>query len=201
MKRSQPQLVFASNLVHGPEPLKCTNSRDQPRVVRIWSLFEGDSKKLWYQSEIGSSFVFLKHWNITKGPFCMKTRLKFKSSIECIVRRGSFIYEIKLQERSVFYSFFLCYIWIFYKNGNIRSNSLRACTRNASWVNFKMATATKAGACLFFTILLSFRMILILSIKSKNIFKTYSHSRGEWSLIIRYTALSLKAFSNYPSGL
>ena len=30
-------------------------------------------------------------------------------------------------------------------------------------------------------------MLLILSTKSKNIFKTYSHSRGEWSLIIRYT--------------
>ena len=94
-------------LVHGPEPLKCTNSRDQPRVVRIWSLFEGDSKNVWYQSEIGSSFVFLKHWNIAKAPFCMKTRLNFKSSIECIVRSGSFIYEIKLQERSVFYSFFM----------------------------------------------------------------------------------------------
>ena len=142
------------HIVHGPGPLKCTNSRDQPRVVRIWRLFEGDSKKLWYQSEIGSSFVFLKQWNIAKASFCMKTRLNFKSSIECIVRSGSFIYEIKLQERSVFIAF-LCYIWIFYKNGNIRSNSLRACARNASWVNFKMATATEAGACLFFTILLS----------------------------------------------
>ena len=47
----------------------------------------------------------------------------------------------------------------------------------------------------------TFRMLLILSIKSKNIFKTYSHSIGEWSLIIRYTALSLKAFSSCLCGL
>ena len=137
--------IVTLDLVHGPEPLKCTNSRDQPRVVPIWSLFEGDSKKLWYQSEIGSSFVFLKHWNIAKAPFCMKTRLNFKSSIECIVQSGSFIYEIKLQERSVFIAF-LCYIWIFYKNGNIRSNSLRACTRNASWVNFNLDKLSQLDA-------------------------------------------------------
>ena len=53
-------------------------------------------------------------------------------------------------KKEAFFIAFLCYIWTFYKNGNIKSNSLRACTRNASWVNFKMATATKAGACLFF---------------------------------------------------
>ena len=116
------RLPFAVNvklnlsiIVHGPEPLKCTNSRDQPRVVRIWSLFEGDSKKLWYQSEIASSFVVLKHWNIAKAPFCMKTRLNFKSAIECIVRSGNFIYEIKIQERSVFNSFIMLDLNIFQK--------------------------------------------------------------------------------------
>ena len=45
----------------------------------------------------------------------MKTRLNFKSSIECIVRSGSFIYEIKLQERSVFYSFFMLDLGILQK--------------------------------------------------------------------------------------
>ena len=36
--------ALKGHLVLGPEPLKCTNSRDQPRVVRICSLSEGDSK-------------------------------------------------------------------------------------------------------------------------------------------------------------
>ena len=84
-------------LVHGPEPLKCTNLKDQPRVVRIWSLSEGDSKNSWYQSEIGSFFGFLKHWNIAKAPFWMKTRLNFKSAIEFIVSSENFIYDIKIK--------------------------------------------------------------------------------------------------------
>ena len=37
----------------------------------------------------------------------MRTRLNFKSAIEYIVRSGHFIYEIKIQERSVFHSFIM----------------------------------------------------------------------------------------------
>ena len=37
----------------------------------------------------------------------MKTRLNFKSAIEYIVRSGNFIYEIKIEERSVFHSFIM----------------------------------------------------------------------------------------------
>ena len=48
--------LYSILVVHGPEPLKCTSSRDQQRMVQIWSLSEGDSKNLGYQSEIGSFF-------------------------------------------------------------------------------------------------------------------------------------------------
>ena len=103
-------------LVHGPEPLKYTNSRDQPRVVRIWSLSEGDSKNSWYQPEIGSFFVVLKRWNIAKAPFCMKTRLNFKSAIESTVSSENVFYDIKTKDRSVFHSFIMLDLDIFQKS-------------------------------------------------------------------------------------
>ena len=111
-----PYVALCVLLVHGPGPLKCTNSRDQPRVVRIWSLSEGDSKNTWYQSEIGSFFIFLKHCrNITKAPFCIKTRPNFKSAIEFIVSSENFVYDIKIKEISVFHSFIVSDLDIFQK--------------------------------------------------------------------------------------
>ena len=41
--------------------------------------------------------------------------------------------------------------------------------------------------CRLITTINTLRMLLILSIKGKNISKIHSHSRGEWSLIVRET--------------
>ena len=51
----------------------------------------------WCGFEVGSFFVFLKHWNIAKAPFCMKTRLNFKSAIEFIASSENFINDIKIE--------------------------------------------------------------------------------------------------------
>ena len=58
---------------------------------------------------------FLKHWNIAKAPFCTKTRLNFKSALEFIVSSENFIYDIEIEERSVFHYFIMLDFDIFIK--------------------------------------------------------------------------------------
>ena len=105
---------------------------------------------------------------------------------------------ISKQKKEVLFKALVCQIWIFYKNDNKRNNSKGACTRNESWVKVKMATATKAGECLslfyylsnkeietkrnnyyctLIKIINTFRILLILSIKSKQYFNVQSFER------------------------